>query len=63
MLYDPFFIIQNNLVDSYGALDEGGGSPCRMSSIRNGNVALSNLRKGCMVVSNLRKGVVHVAKA
>ena len=36
-----------------------GGSPCRMSIIRNGNVALSNVRKGCVNLSNFRKG--HVA--
>ena len=33
-----------------GALDGrgGGGSPCRMSIIRKGRVALSILRKGCV---------------
>ena len=46
-----------------------GGSPCRMSIIRDGNVALpilrkdcgalSTLRNGCVALSNLRKG--HVA--
>ena len=32
-----------------------GGSPCRMSIIRNGNVALSILRKGRVALSILRK--------
>ena len=32
-----------------------GGSPCRMSIIRNGNVALSNLRKPCVALSILGK--------
>ena len=36
-----------------------GGSPCRMSIIRNGNVALPNLRKPHVALSNLRKP--HVA--
>ena len=36
-----------------GALD--GGSPCRMSSIKYGNVAMSNLRKGRVAMSILRK--------
>ena len=35
-----------------------GGSPCRMSIIRYGNVALSNLRKAPVALSNLRKGPV-----
>ena len=34
-----------------------GGSPCRMSIIRNGHVALSNLRKPGVALSNLRKPV------
>ena len=33
-----------------------GGSPCRMSIIRNGNVALSILRNGNVALSNLRNG-------
>ena len=33
----------------------GGGSPCRMSIIRNGNVALSIIRFGNVALSNLRK--------
>ena len=33
-----------------------GGSPCRMSIIRDGNVVLSILRKGRVTLSNLRKG-------
>ena len=33
-----------------------GGSPCRMSIKRNGNVALSNLRKGCGALSILKSG-------
>ena len=37
----------------------GGGSPCRMSIIRNGNVALSILRKCHVILSILRKH--HVA--
>ena len=36
-------------VSKLGARD--GGSPCRMSIIRNGNDALSNLRKGCVALS------------
>ena len=36
-----------------------GGPPCRMSIIRNGNVALSNLRKPHVTLSILRKS--HVA--
>ena len=35
-----------------------GGSQCRMSIIRYGNVALSNLRKGCVALLILRKGRV-----
>ena len=35
-----------------------GGSPCRMSIIRNGNVALSNLRKAPVTLSILRKAPV-----
>ena len=46
----------------------GGGSPCRMPIIRNGNVALSILRKCRVALSILRKYYVacrmsHVAKA
>ena len=35
-----------------------GGSPCHMSIIRNGNVALSNLRKAPVTLSILRKAPV-----
>ena len=35
-----------------------GGPPCRMTIIRNGNVALSNLRKAPVTLSNLRKAPV-----
>ena len=38
-----------------------GGSPCHMSIIRNGNVALSNLRKAPVVLSNLRKAPVALS--
>ena len=37
----------------------GGMVPCRMSILRNGNVALSNLRKPHVAMSNLR--TPHVA--
>ena len=57
-----------------GALDMGGGGggPCRMSIIRNSNVALSNLRYPPVALSILRKPPValsndtlmsHVTKA
>ena len=38
-----------------------GGSPCRMSIIRNGNVALSNLRKAPVTLSILRKAPVALS--
>ena len=47
-------------MDIAGGVDGGGGgSPCRMSLIRTGNVALSNLRKPHVAMSILRK--CHVA--
>ena len=52
---------------------DGGGSPCRMSFIRNANVTISNLRKPSVALSILKKPCValrfyestvsHVAKA
>ena len=38
-----------------------GGSRCRMSIIRSGNVALSNLRNGCVALSILRNGRVTLS--
>ena len=38
-----------------------GGPPCRMSIIRNGNVALSNLRKPHVALSILRKPPVALS--
>ena len=38
-----------------------GGSRCRMSIIRNCNVALSNLRKAPLTLSNLRKAPVALS--
>ena len=37
------------------------GSPCRMSIIRNANVALSNFRKGCVPLLILRKSRVTLS--
>ena len=39
----------------------GGGSRCRMSIIRNGNVALSNLRNIPVALSNLRNSPVALS--
>ena len=39
----------------------GGGSPCRMSIIRNGSVVLSNLRKAPVTLSILRKAPVALS--
>ena len=41
---------------------DGGGSPCHMWIIRNGNVALSNLTKPHVSLSNLRKDRVALLK-
>ena len=50
---DIYYNISHSIKDIIGALD--GGSPCRMSIIRNGYVALSNLRKHHVTMSILRK--------
>ena len=50
---------------SNGALDGGGGmgggSPCRMSIMRNANVALLILRNGCVALLILRNGCVALS--
>ena len=55
--YNMFHMQSNRPTQNILAkLSEGvdGGSPCRMSIIRNGNVALSNLRNTPVAMSNLR---------
>ena len=51
-VYDPCLRLGE---DSYSRGPGWGGSPCRMSIIRNSNVALSNLRYLPVTLSNLRK--------
>ena len=41
---------------------KGGGSPCRMSIMRNGNVTLSNLRKPRVTLSIFEKCRVTLSK-
>ena len=51
---------KKGLVDaSIGGVD--GGSRCRMSIIRKGNVALSNLRNSPVALSNLRNSPVALS--
>ena len=42
-----------------GGVGGWGGFPCRMSIIRNGNVALPILRKCCVALSNFKKALGH----